>query len=213
MISIEQIKAGRALMDWTQADLAKAAGLSKPSVNTLERRIARPKLATLESIRKALEKAGVEFTEGPGVRLRGAVLKTQVFEGEDSLLRLMHDIFATLEGTGNEVMISGIEEKKYRSLGGTKIVREIEKHRRRGIKSRLLCLEGDTDFIEPASHYRWMPARFFSRTPTYVYGDKYAILLWGPPKKVVLIENAEVAECYRRQFLAFWEVAKQPPAR
>jgi len=81
MISIEQIKAARALLGWTQDDLARAAGLSKPSVNTLERRIANPKIDTLQAIQRALEEAGVEFTDGPGVKLRSAVLKTEVFEG------------------------------------------------------------------------------------------------------------------------------------
>ena len=60
MISIEQIKAARALLDWTQDELAVAADLSKPSINTLERRIANPKVETLNAIQKALEKAGAE---------------------------------------------------------------------------------------------------------------------------------------------------------
>ena len=38
--------------------------------------------------------------------------------------------------------------------------------------------------------------------------NKYAIFLWGPPKKVVIIENAEIAESFRQQFLAHWKIAK-----
>jgi hypothetical protein len=53
-----------------------------------------------------------------------------------------------------------------------------------------------------------MKKEYFSTTPFYVYDNKYAIILWGPPQKVVLIENNEIAECYRKQFLAHWAVAK-----
>ena len=160
MISIEQIKAARALLDWTQDELAQAAGLSKPSINTLERRIANPKMETLAAIQRALENAGVEFTDGPGVKLQSSVLKTQIFEGADSLVRLCHDIFDTLVGTGKELMISGIAEQKYRDWGGERILHEIERRIKHGIPTKLLSCEGDTNFIEPVGHYRWIGKQF-----------------------------------------------------
>lgn len=210
MISIEQIKAARALLEWTQEDLASAAGLSKPAINMLERRLSNPTMDTLNAIQTALERAGVEFTAGPGVRLCSAILKTQIFEGDDSLLRLAHDIFETLKGTDGALMVAGIDEKKYRNIGGPRILKEIEKRRRHGIRSLYLSCEGDLNFIESVEFYRWVPREFFSRTPWYVYGNKYAIFLWGPPKKVVLIENSEIAETYRQQFLAQWNSGEIP---
>ncbi len=210
MISIEQIKAARALLDWTQDDLATESGLSKPAINTLERRLANPRVETMASIQKALERAGVEFTDGSGVKLRTSALKTVVFEGEDALIRLYHDIFSTLLGTGQEVLISGIDEEKYRFLGGARVLDEIEKRLKHNIPDRILIKEGDTNFIEPVSHYRWVPEAFFPTVPTYIYDNKYAIFLWGPPQKVVLIENAEIAESFRQQFLGLWDAAKIP---
>lgn len=71
-ISSAQIRAGRALLGWSQTDLAKAAKLSRPSVDRAERVTVTNE--TLATIRKALEKAGVIFTpengEGPGVKLK-----------------------------------------------------------------------------------------------------------------------------------------------
>jgi transcriptional regulator with XRE-family HTH domain len=210
MLSIEQIKAARALLDWTQDELAAAAGLSKPSINTLERRIANPKVETLNAIQKALEKAGVEFTDGPGVKLQSAVLKTRIFEGDDALVRLCHDIFDTLVNTGGELMISGIAEQKYRSRGGKRVLAEIKRRLKHKIKTRLLSCEGDRTFIEPKTHYRWISKKFFPAVPTYIYDNKYAMFLWGPPQKIILIENAEIADSYRLQFLTHWAVAKKP---
>ena len=43
-----------------------------------------------------------------------------------------------------------------------------------------------------------------------VYGDKYAIILWGPPVKIVLIHNKEIAQSYRKQFMAHWRRGKVP---
>lgn len=136
-----------------------------------------------------------------------------MFEGEDSLVRLCHDIFDRLVGTDNELMISGIAEQKYRDWGGDRILAEIERRIKHGIKTKLLSCEGDTNFIEPIDHYRWMKKEFFPTTPTYIYDNKYALFLWGPPKKVVVIENAEIAESFRQQFLAHWATATKPVAK
>jgi len=63
-----------ALFDWSQHDLADSAGVGIVTVRQLEGGGTRPRRATLDVIRRALEAAGVEFIEenggGPGVRLR-----------------------------------------------------------------------------------------------------------------------------------------------
>ncbi|WP_072746621.1 helix-turn-helix domain-containing protein [Oceanicella actignis] len=72
----KQVAAARALVGWTQGDLAKAAGVSDTTVKRAEGTATIPASErALERIRAALEAAGVEFIEpnggGPGVRLRG----------------------------------------------------------------------------------------------------------------------------------------------
>lgn len=71
-VASAQLRAGRALLDWSQHDLAEAAGLSRPSIDRAER--TEVGVDTLAAICRALEKAGVIFVdengEGPGVRLR-----------------------------------------------------------------------------------------------------------------------------------------------
>jgi DNA-binding XRE family transcriptional regulator len=71
-ITPAQCRAARALVDFTQRQLADAAGLSVSTLADFERSI-RPVSGHLTAaIRRALEAAGVEFTNGgePGVRLR-----------------------------------------------------------------------------------------------------------------------------------------------
>ena len=75
MTTPAQIRAARALLGWTQADLAAKADISTTAINSIERGKADPKLSTVNAIRRALENGGVEFTDGdrPGVRLRESV--------------------------------------------------------------------------------------------------------------------------------------------
>ena len=76
MITVRQVKAARALLGWSQADLAEMSGVSEPTIARLES--AEGDLGgregTAEKIRKAIENAGIEFIDenggGPGLRLR-----------------------------------------------------------------------------------------------------------------------------------------------
>ena len=73
-VSIPQIKAARALLGWSQDDLAARSGVSQPTIKRLEAEGGElgGRAETGEKIRRALQKAGIEFTngDGPGVRLR-----------------------------------------------------------------------------------------------------------------------------------------------
>jgi transcriptional regulator with XRE-family HTH domain len=74
-VSIRQIKAARALLGWSQADLAQQSGVSEPTVKRLESAEGEigGRAATGASLVSALQQAGVEFIPenggGVGVRL------------------------------------------------------------------------------------------------------------------------------------------------
>ncbi len=76
MLTGEQIRAARSLLRMEQKDLAKASGVSLPTIKRLEgiKGEVNAYGRTVESIREALEGAGVVFVDpngmGAGVRLR-----------------------------------------------------------------------------------------------------------------------------------------------
>jgi transcriptional regulator with XRE-family HTH domain len=80
MLGPEQCRAARALLDWSQQELADSAAVGIVTVRQLEAGGHEPRRATLAVIRQALEAAGVEFIDenggGPGVRLRKPLKKT-----------------------------------------------------------------------------------------------------------------------------------------
>lgn len=73
MITPAQIRAARALLGITQAQLATGAGISTTGLVNIERGTADPKVSTLGAVQAALEREGATFissnSEGPGVRL------------------------------------------------------------------------------------------------------------------------------------------------
>lgn len=72
MTTAAQIRAARALLGWTQTELAERSGLSLPSLSAIETTQVSPRRSTVARIVRALEDAGVIFTNGdePGVKMR-----------------------------------------------------------------------------------------------------------------------------------------------
>jgi transcriptional regulator with XRE-family HTH domain len=74
MVSIRQVKAARALLSWSQEDLAEKSGVSYPTIARLESgdSVLGGREDTVAKIIAALVDAGVEFTNGdqPGVRMK-----------------------------------------------------------------------------------------------------------------------------------------------
>jgi transcriptional regulator with XRE-family HTH domain len=70
-----QVRAARALLEWSQVDLASAAEIALPTVKRFETGVRTPIPVVKAAIVRALESAGVEFIpaksgKGVGVRLR-----------------------------------------------------------------------------------------------------------------------------------------------
>jgi transcriptional regulator with XRE-family HTH domain len=74
MITAEQCRAARGLLDWSQAELADKAAVGIVTVRQFEAGLHEPRRATLDVIKRAFESAGVEFIDqnggGPGLRLK-----------------------------------------------------------------------------------------------------------------------------------------------
>ena len=73
-----QIRAGRALLNWSQDELAEKASVSLSTVRDFEKERRGGVIGSLKSLRDALESADVVFLEskgdlGPGVRLKARV--------------------------------------------------------------------------------------------------------------------------------------------
>ena len=76
MITSAQIRAARALLNWSRSELAHESGLGLSALMRLESSEGIPggHIKTLDTVQKTFEEAGVQFIgtpeDGPGVRLK-----------------------------------------------------------------------------------------------------------------------------------------------
>jgi len=199
---IREVRIGAGL---TQESLAKKASIPYTTLIKVESgAIKNPSIKVITNIARTL---GVPVE---ALTYNEEIVKT--IEGRGSIAKILDDVYTTLKNSGGEVFISGIDERKFLEANKNAITAHIERLSKAGITERLLAREDDSFFFAGSqSVYRWVPENLFNPTPIYVYGEKVAMIVWGPYQQVIIIHNAVLADAYRKQFLFIWEHAKIPP--
>jgi transcriptional regulator with XRE-family HTH domain len=209
-ITTAQIRGARGILNWSQQDLAQRTGISATSIGSIENGQTTPRESTIQTIRKTLENAGIEFIGMDGVRVKSA--NVLILKGIDGFHTFSFDLYETLKTDGREVLQAYVDDTKFANWLGEEAYPHVQ--RMETLKSKrfkILQKEGDTYF--PAKNYadyRWIPAKQFVAVPFIVYGDKLAIVLFEPEPTIIINSFPLVAEAYRSQFDSLWEKAIIP---
>jgi transcriptional regulator with XRE-family HTH domain len=193
-ITVEQIKAARALLKWNQKDLARQAGLNDDQVHSFESGRTHS-LDVLESIYGAFRAQGLDFADGGVIprRVSSYIL--------NSYLDVLDDISRSVP-KGGEVLKHCVDDRR----SNPEIVEKVAQMRASGIRERLTIAD-DNDFISgnPAS-YRKIPKDYFASSEVMIiYLNKVAFFVDG---KVLVIVNQNLADVFRAQFEYWWKEGK-----
>lgn len=205
---MEQCRAARGLLGWTQQKLADEAGMSKTAINNFERGTHDARGDSSQAIRDAFERSGIEFIGDYGIQRRRDTVK--ILKDGDILPRLWDDIFETLRDTGGEVLIANLDEAQSQKAAPQKLADHLARLKAHGITERLLVCEGDRNFLQPADYYRWLPRDVFEAgMTTFIYGDKIALQLWQDTM-IILINSQAAYQAERQRFEYLWQGAILP---
>jgi len=206
LTSGKQIAAARQLLDWSQAELANRAGVSKPSIIRIEKDLMSVKDDIRQAVIESFSQQKVEFIDG-GTRINEKIV--EIIEGEDCYLKLLDDAMLTLLSmeTPGEFIKSGANEK--RSSEG--VIRTLNDMRIKGISFRSLLKNNDTFMRGPEEEYRWMPDELYTDSDVKViYGDKVAYLVsWFNTYRVIIIKDKKIAEEHTRLFNYIWKISNK----
>ncbi len=207
MISREQIKAGRAMLDWSQKDLAEHSGVSDATIKLIETARINSTPETRQTIQEALEKGGLEFLPQNGVRMRDDLLTVLEKRDEDDnvFLRLLDDIYYTMRRGYGEVLWSFVDD----SISPPELLEKENLIRQTGCPMRSLVRYGDKNLIYPIEEYRYLPKGFYINNPSVIYGDKFALFA-NEDSKAIIINNATIADVKRIEFEIIWTYGERP---
>jgi transcriptional regulator with XRE-family HTH domain len=215
MPTIEQIRAARALLDWSQNDLAEEAGLSQTGIARIENGTNKPNSSTLAKIEAAFDRADVEFISDTGVKKRTGEL--HLLKGKEGFKQFRQEVLSEAkENKRADICISNLDERLFDKWGSGEINdryrNAMAKLRTENsfLKFRSLIKEGDTHFSAARhSEYKWMRPEDFGYFPFYIYGKKTAMVMFEENDiNIFILNHPLITKFYREQFEKMWAAAK-----
>lgn len=208
MITVQQIRAARALLDWSQKGLGDKAGFSQTAVANIESGRHRAAESTIQAFKEAFDRNGIEFIDG-GVRFRPDSL--EVLRGEGFNTRIMDIVYETLIRTGSkEVLINGVDYGLVDDELRAAITAHVKRLQAAGLSERVL-VQQDTkiaNIVGPPAWHRRLPDVLFSgMAASFIFADCYAVMMIEK-QEVIIVRNRSLAECHAKVFNFLWEQAK-----
>lgn len=214
MIEARQIRAARALLDWTRDDLAKASGVSVPALTQIEGEHRTARGSSLDKIRASLEAAGVVFTDNMGVKMKSDLLT--VYEDTEGYKNFANDLYETALRHRGEFYLSGGWQDDFHSRLGKEFLAMHAERMQKIDNFKVLLLKSISradEAVLPHIEYRLIPDQMFFDVPFYVYHDKLAIIVWEPRIRIVVLHDTHVANAYATQFKTLWRLGRPPEKR
>lgn len=206
MPAIEQIRAARALLDWSQTDLADKTGMTQTAIARLENGTHTPNSATLEKIVRALEKQGINFTAKGLEKDEYPIYNTSSDTHEQAYLKLLEDAHEhLLTAEDPELLIMFADD----SVSQPSVNQKYKQMRTDGIKMRQLIEEGNSYIMGSLSEYRYIPKQFFINRVTLIYGDRIANESTDVCQGVIRVDPVN-AKIQRNMFDILWSILEQP---
>lgn len=208
MPTIEQIRAARALLGWSQHDLAGKAGLSQTGIARIENGTNQPNSKTIAKIETAFDAADVEFLGSSGVRKRTGEIRT--LQGVDGFKELLDDVYLTVKEEGGEVCLHNANPDNWTKWLGNDW---FEMHSKRmaelsdKMHFKITSEEGNKNLISSAfAEYRWFPKELFDDDCIYAYGTKLAFVRFTEDDLYIRILNDKsFAQGFRILFDIAWD--------
>lgn len=214
IITAAQCRAARALLDWSQPDLAKKSGIHVQTISNFEHGNGSPTNKTLGTIRETFESEGVDFSDhDDGVRRTSA--KIQYLHGADGFQRFMDDVYDVAKTQGGEICLHNANPKNWlKWLGSdwntmhTNRMLELGK-----LNFKITAAHDDYTMIGKHAEYRWLPREMWNDQSFYAYGNRIALLNFEKESiNIVVMHNQKFANGFRKLFNVTWDnIAIIPP--
>ena len=208
MITPDQIRAARALKNWSQSELAERVGMAVPSIANIELGKQKPSATTLERIAATFSLSGITFTEGEGVRKSQG--EVTMLEGPEGFREFLDDLVATAGSEGGEIYLFNRTSENWKSILGEEwywdYARRMEEVKE-NYDYKIMVNKEDWEFRDFAE-YAYIPTGSFGNNASlYVYGNKIAFMDFSDKKnpRILVLNQHEFSETYKALFRLAWE--------
>ncbi|MBI2549234.1 hypothetical protein HYW21_07840 [Candidatus Woesearchaeota archaeon] len=134
--------------------------------------------------------------------------KVELHRGKRIYRVLLNDMVSTLRKNDKAYLVGIDEDVLMEEVEPIYLKQYLNTMKSRNIKEKIIVKTGATKIKNPHLEYKELDSKYIGKTAQIIYNDKVAIFILGTPYYLIVIENKEVAETYRKQFNLLWNIAK-----
>ena len=198
MPSPAQIRAARALLDWTLADLSARVGVAVTNLGKIERGESSPHQRTIQRIQTVFSAAGIEFTADDGVKRALSAVTVIDAPLEDIYIEVLTNALQSLQA-GDEMLIFNADG----ALSSPEVVMVQQQLIAKGIAIKFLAKPGSLRRHADQSLYRDLPTHTPSMTFQVVF-DQTVLTRLQNGGRTVIIRDQTFADAQRELFMMIW---------
>lgn len=193
----QKIRAARAALGWTRAQLAERADIHEATITRIEDdgSDGTPNDRTLRKVYYAFEREGITITDTGIIETP----KMYRFSGEGWFAELLHDVLKSGE---TELIIDNADNRK----SPKNIIDILMALRVSAVNIRMMVEEGNTYLTLPVACYRWKPKKLFKNWVTVIYGDRVAIKTGGGHVGCTVFHDKDLAQSMKNNFDLLWDL-------
>ncbi|MDH5723705.1 MAG: helix-turn-helix transcriptional regulator [Alphaproteobacteria bacterium] len=212
-MSPEQARSARAFLNMTLKDVEKDTQIKVYSISRFENEQGKLSSDNAKILEHYYKKKGVEFTNKNGIQPVEASTVIQL-EGQLGFFEFMEDVADTIDKTGGEICVSGVDELLFEKWQGNRaeayLSRMARIRKKNNFISKIIVKQGDYYYTASAyAEYRHINEEYFASTPFYVYGDKLSMITFDENNVTIYtIENKKLADAQRKHFNSVWETLR-----
>jgi len=208
IITPAQCRAARALLNWSQPELAQRCDIHVQTISNFEKESSTPSKTTLEKIHSIFVKQDIVFSDDDGVRRRQQMI-TQ-YQGTDGFRAFMDDIYETAKKSGGDICllnanpdlwIKWLGEHWYFDTHVPRMEKLLDK-----ITARITIQTKNYNFIgRKFGEYRWLPDNIWNENSFYSYGNKIGFFKFTENNvEIIVLKEEKFAETFRFLFNLVW---------
>lgn len=134
--------------------------------------------------------------------------KVELHKGKKVYRTLLKDMITTLK-QNEEAYLIGIDENILLTEVEPIYLRQyLNTIKSKNIREKIIIKKGSKKIKNPNLDYKELDEKYIGNIAQLIYNNKVAIFILGTPYYLIIIDNKEVAEAYKKQFDLLWTIAK-----
>lgn len=135
-------------------------------------------------------------------------VKVELHKGKRVYRTLLKDMISSLKKNEEAYLIGIDEEVLVTEVEPIYLKQYLNTIKSKDIKEKIILKEGGKKLRGSNLQYKEINEKYIGKTAQIIYNNKIAIFILGTPYYLIIIEDREVAETYKKQFNLLWSIAK-----